>query len=266
MSGGQPSSHFGKMLGFVKFLFSNPIALGIAYISSIFLFAAFYSSLDRAFVQSTYKHEKGTVGFRNAIAEQMVESHVLACPRVRDIFNDEIYIFVQCFDGNQDTIYFYFTSSDFQENHVILRYSYWSETPPFKGDLAAQHAGNIEEITGVAGLLQLSGGDGFGGYSTSTPTTRTPINRAQFEIFLEDSEIYNLMNSFRDEVNGIISAESGNYFRMLYFSAVTATTLGYGDIVPITQVARNAITLQSILGLCLIGFFLNSIKVGARKN
>ncbi len=46
---------------------------------------------------------------------------------------------------------------------------------------------------------------------------------------------------------------------MLYFSAVTMSTLGYGDIVPITDRARAVVTLQVILGPLLFGLFLNSL-------
>jgi hypothetical protein len=58
----------------------------------------------------------------------------------------------------------------------------------------------------------------------------------------------------------------GNFFRMLYLSAVTITTLGYGDIVPLTTRARLYITTEAILGMVVIGLFLNSLRSGlARK-
>ena len=50
-----------------------------------------------------------------------------------------------------------------------------------------------------------------------------------------------------------------HYLRMFYLSAVTITTLGYGDIVPINLYTRLIISIESILGIILIGLFLNSI-------
>jgi voltage-gated potassium channel Kch len=47
---------------------------------------------------------------------------------------------------------------------------------------------------------------------------------------------------------------------MLYFSAATITTLGIGDISPITAAARVAVSLELILGIVLIGLFLNSLS------
>lgn len=47
--------------------------------------------------------------------------------------------------------------------------------------------------------------------------------------------------------------------RMLYLSAVTVTTVGYGDIVPLTDAARAAVALEGIGGIVLIGLFLNAL-------
>lgn len=49
------------------------------------------------------------------------------------------------------------------------------------------------------------------------------------------------------------------FVRMLYFSAVTISTLGYGDIVPISTRARAVVTLEVIWGPILLGLFLNSL-------
>lgn len=54
-------------------------------------------------------------------------------------------------------------------------------------------------------------------------------------------------------------------FRLLYFSVVTTTTLGYGDIVPLTPSARFWVAIQSILGVVLVGGFLHSL-LSRREN
>lgn len=48
-------------------------------------------------------------------------------------------------------------------------------------------------------------------------------------------------------------------WRMLYLSATTITTLGLGDIVPVTDRARIFLTVESILGLALMGCFINGV-------
>lgn len=44
-----------------------------------------------------------------------------------------------------------------------------------------------------------------------------------------------------------------------YFSVVTITTLGYGDILPAGNISRVLVIIESILGVLLIGLFLNAI-------
>ncbi|MCK5229785.1 MAG: two pore domain potassium channel family protein [Desulfobulbaceae bacterium] len=71
----------------------------------------------------------------------------------------------------------------------------------------------------------------------------------------------------KDQLAAYIKAHSGmnekldgHFIRMLYFSAVTVTTLGYGDIVPITNRARVAIAIESIIGLIIIGLFVSTLS------
>lgn len=45
----------------------------------------------------------------------------------------------------------------------------------------------------------------------------------------------------------------------IYFSVVTITTLGYGDITPQTDLARSLAALESVFGIILIGLFLNAV-------
>jgi len=74
---------------------------------------------------------------------------------------------------------------------------------------------------------------------------------------------YYLIKSLKDykRFSGGYQLDTGwnLYLRMFYFSAITITTLGYGDIVPITSHTRMIVTIESILGLVVIGLFLNSI-------
>jgi len=76
-----------------------------------------------------------------------------------------------------------------------------------------------------------------------------------------------LNNCFEDELakflkesNGFTSNASDNFMRMFYLSAMTITTIGYGDIVPMTPCARISVTAEGIFGVFLIGLFLNSLR------
>ncbi len=74
-----------------------------------------------------------------------------------------------------------------------------------------------------------------------------------------DKDIKNEIKTYLDVHHGFSEGLEGKFIRMLYFSAVTITTLGYGDIVPLTNRARMAIALESILGLILMGLFVSTI-------
>ncbi len=50
-----------------------------------------------------------------------------------------------------------------------------------------------------------------------------------------------------------------NFTRMLYLSMVTITTLGFGDIVPLTTVTRMLIGLESTIGIVILGWFASKI-------
>lgn len=68
------------------------------------------------------------------------------------------------------------------------------------------------------------------------------------------------MRSYASGSQGVGSAVEGNFIRMLYLSGVTITTLGFGDIVPVTTPARILILTESVLGAVLIGLFLNPLS------
>lgn len=55
-----------------------------------------------------------------------------------------------------------------------------------------------------------------------------------------------------------------SFWHALYFSAVTITTLGYGEITPETDLLRVAVSAEAILGILLMGFALNSLFNGMR--
>lgn len=60
-------------------------------------------------------------------------------------------------------------------------------------------------------------------------------------------------------VPGAISISSPEFSDCLYFSVVTITTLGYGEIQPINDVGKFFASLEAIFGIIIIGVFLNSL-------
>ena len=50
-----------------------------------------------------------------------------------------------------------------------------------------------------------------------------------------------------------------SFIECLYFSTVTITTLGYGDITPLGELGQIVTASESLLGVISIGLFLNAI-------
>lgn len=48
------------------------------------------------------------------------------------------------------------------------------------------------------------------------------------------------------------------FFDMLYFSAMTITTIGYGDILPNSTLVRGLVVAEILAGILLLVFFVNS--------
>lgn len=67
------------------------------------------------------------------------------------------------------------------------------------------------------------------------------------------------LSRFFDGIGGDATAISGAYGRMLYFSSIVITTVGFGDIVPVTALARTVVALEAALGIVLAGLFLNAL-------
>lgn len=76
-------------------------------------------------------------------------------------------------------------------------------------------------------------------------------------------ELRFLQDQYDKALQGKIT-DIGKFGRMMYFSVTTITTLGYGDIVPLTAQTRFFVALESVLGIILIGLFLSSL-VSSRK-
>lgn len=87
--------------------------------------------------------------------------------------------------------------------------------------------------------------------------------------FIAPTEINELFNKLRTEGSGMnYGTDLHTFGRMLYLSAVTVTTVGYGDIVPLTDIARFAVSFEAIAGIVLIGLFLNALahEIQSRNN
>jgi hypothetical protein len=96
------------------------------------------------------------------------------------------------------------------------------------------------------------------------PIDRRFLEKHEFQandegyVVLPDALVADL-RAWAEAKRGFPSRTSGSYSRMLYLSAVTITTVGLGDILPISNRARLAVAAEAVMGVVLIGLFLNAL-------
>lgn len=91
-----------------------------------------------------------------------------------------------------------------------------------------------------------------------SPRARVSDDGTRYE-FAISAEVSRELQVVLRASQGFPAGIPGNLSRMLYLSAATITTTGYGDIVPITTRARFLAISEAIFGLVLVGLFLNSM-------
>ncbi len=97
--------------------------------------------------------------------------------------------------------------------------------------------------------------------------TKSPIGRyAQgYAGMVLHPGLLNALQGFYGSSVGDPLSQSDQFARMLYFSASAATTVGFGDITPVTTTARTWVTIEVILQIVLIGVFLASLAAVRQK-
>jgi voltage-gated potassium channel Kch len=94
---------------------------------------------------------------------------------------------------------------------------------------------------------------------------RAGIRKAVQQIVITQDDLTR-MRAFTAGFSGFPDRVSGVMGRMLYLSTITITTVGYGDIVPLSGLARFLVGLEATLGIVLLGLFISSLTVQQKKS
>jgi hypothetical protein len=97
------------------------------------------------------------------------------------------------------------------------------------------------------------------------PSASLPVSPSDFGFVVVPPVANDMLTRFDKAAEGDPLYESGAWLRMLYFSATTITTLGLGDITPVSNPARLLVGFESLLGIIVIGLFLNALALGLRR-
>lgn len=258
------------------------LVYALLYLALIPTFAAIYNYLPDQFYHSTIKYEQAISKDKEAILKEIkrvltvsfIDAHhgneCAVEDRIIDIENME----VRSLEVESEQVKFSFTVP--LETEETRK----SDMPPWPQIFSAEisfsllfvpttesedqaYYGTLHKIISVKELTELP--------ELGKSKERRALLKALFPyksdwVPSEKNLIMPISGSLQSELvkysNGLYgfpSDLSGNFWRMFYLSAVTITTLGYGDIVPITNLSRGLISLESILGIILIGLFLNAL-------
>lgn len=96
------------------------------------------------------------------------------------------------------------------------------------------------------------------GFYEDSSTLRKNIENALRTIQVTREDL-NRVRAFTAGHLGLPYQVPRGFSRMLYLSMVTITTLGYGDIEPLTNLTRWLTGIEATLGIILLGLFIGSV-------
>lgn len=237
----------------------------VLYVALIPSFAVYYNSVAEEFFHSTAKYETDILGdgsqLRNDLAslvkDQFIEANGSHVKLVDEWIVDirEFRIGKASFvDGNLHfEAYMRFFSEDGRMTAGPKSFRFDAEPSTVVGERGSADRIVIKiPIGDQEASWPVKSNDIFAGKIRNLETPRRGVLALPMAI---QDRISALKNSF----DGFPARSTGTFDRLFYFSAVTQTTLGFGDIVPISERTRLAVGLQSVLGIVIIGLFLNSL-------
>ena len=95
------------------------------------------------------------------------------------------------------------------------------------------------------------------------PNDITIIITTYFTLAISFGLVYTIISFFSDDIafNNIPKTleEFEFYFRHIYFSFITITTIGYGDIYPLTTIGQFLVMIEVITGMILTNVILGLV-------
>ena len=253
----------------------QPITYFITYILLIPIFAFIFYLVPNDFYHSTVQHEpfiekeKDDIldGLKNALVKKLKGTNDIVKYKGYEIRGSSLNTREWNVEGKFASFVFY--------THIITspppKRLYWGVRMSFNiNPVQYSHKDTMPGekliwIPEVIITLEQLGSTRLGSQLPPVPVTEVfdtytaPVDRKQHMYLPIPDELSKKILAFAEGIQGRPAKLPGKFVRMLYFSAVTITTLGYGDIVPLTTRARILIIAESISGVILIGLFLHSL-------
>lgn len=252
----------------------TPRTIIILYVSAIFGFTGLFSLIPEDFHHSTVTKEKEVLSKINELKKDyyaFMESafqnadHSDGAPKVWFLFEDfdvsgeDVKIKIDFHaDMGEGTSGVGFVQLDIKFRKNMLDVSY-GDMKVFKIDQENEDKYAVVELNASVRMGECQGDCG--------KIVAYLKRRLENQYFYNVPKPYmklprRLWNETKDVANTLSgSVKNLNSFPiLLYLSTMTITTTGYGDIVPVSGLARAFVALEAIIGIVLIGLFVNSVS------
>lgn len=223
---------------------NSPLMIGSAYLLLIPGFGFLYTSFPGEFFHSTSIHEPTTKAAKDAVGVAIQqELRLLGKQAASDDSGLEIDL----------------TSAEVSD--TLIRGETAEVVVKCKQRASARERGEwrSSRIKLEFHFSELEGGTGLGSIFPITLSNGQVTYAFFTESFLIKKETLIAQRTYSRAVGGFPQGGMVHFWRMTYFSAITITTTGYGDILPLTDRARILAGAQATLGVVLVGLFLNAL-------
>jgi hypothetical protein len=234
----------------------------LTYLIAIPSFAAIYSAMPNDFYHSTVAYEQSIADDERRVLRQirleLIDSylriHKTPAEKTRELARQASFELINLhYENGSYTVTMRGRDHySFPDQRFVLREQ---EAIGFEFATAYYFAG--EDVRGEP-LWPL---DGY--IALAIGTNRRPETEPDALLLYLPRAVQMPLAAWRRAQAGFPGASSGRYWRMLYVSSITITTVGYGDIVPLTNRARLIIAAEAVLGVVLVGLFLNAVAQSA---
>jgi hypothetical protein len=257
---------------FSRHIFGTPAFWGFAYLSLIPNFAAIYAGQDAgSFHDSNIRHEAGRT--------QDVERLKTALTREISTRLDHWQVEKMKWAIAPKSVKVGQLSID-RRKRLVLQVTGYSH-PVGRPNLSEGFSELIAVIPETSSVSASAAGVEYGLpvtlldtlFVTTFDTPVSPVApplRALFpsigkaSLLVLAGEAYELLGHFYAANAGDPAYVPEGWWRMVYLSAVTVTTLGFGDITPVSESARLYVALEAVLGVVFVGVFLSRLAVRVR--
>jgi hypothetical protein len=247
---------------------------GLGYLVLIPCFAALYVGFADGFVQTTATHEPAFERQQRLVASDFERATLDQIARGDNRPDPKIGVKVE--DVTADP------------TSISLKVDFFDPAPPRSGPGANLVVARVNLRQGEIVKSVACGGGGSGGFNGEggggsltycvpytidqvvgaggapsqawTLFSNGPVGpEGEHEVSMQDKAFADIMVLSRMST-GVVAGLPDQNQRMLYFSMVTATTLGFGDIAPTTTITRLLVGDEAVLGVVFVGLFLNALS------